>query len=330
MKPPQAEFERLAEVIAGGVSFATLCHINPDGDCIGALLAMHIVLVKLGKKSHALSVHGVPSFLRFLPRAEEVAVAGAADLAPDAAIVLDCGSRKRVGEELAGVVERARVVVNIDHHLSNSAFGDLNYVDHDASAACEILYRFFRRCGFEIDADVAKCLYTGIMYDTGRFKHPTTTPEVFRVCSELLSVGVNPSEIAISVYDTRNRPHLAVLGYVLSNLTVSDGGRLVWAVVERERLREMGATAEDSEGVVDQLGSLESCELYLLFTGSEDGKVRVNLRSRGRVDVSGIAAKFGGGGHLSAAGLRSAEKMEALVEKVLRECRERLGAAAPK
>ncbi|MEW6201560.1 MAG: bifunctional oligoribonuclease/PAP phosphatase NrnA [bacterium] len=320
------DFSELSALIRSYNSFGLFCHINPDGDCVGAVLAMYHFLKGLGRSVYAVSCHGAPSFFRFLPGADEVISAEKArQLTVEVAVTLDCGDEKRVGDELIPALRRAARRVNIDHHISNNSdFADLNYVDPHASSTCEIIYRFFEQEKFNITPDIAACLYTGIMFDTGRFKYATTTPEVFRVCSALVAAGADPGAIAVRVYDQRSLPHLHLLGYALSNLRTDEDGALLWSVIEQQQMKEMKVTDEDFDGVVEVLGAYRKSEVYILFSATDNGRVRVNLRSKGGVDVSGVAVKFGGGGHRCAAGLRSKKPMAELIESVLNECRARL------
>ena len=320
------DFHELTSLIQTHQSFALFCHINPDGDCIGAVLAMYQVLKKMGKQVYPISFHGVPSFLRFLPHADEIIPGDKAkDLTAEVAIILDCGDEKRVGEELIPVLRRAAKRISIDHHISNNfSFADLNYVDPHASSASELIFRFLQQENSPLNSDIATCLYTGIMYDTGRFKHPTTTPQVFQVCSELVAAGADPSQIAIQVYDGRSVAHLRLLGYSLSNIHIEENNALAWAVIERDRVEAMGAKDEDFDGVVEMLGAHEGCEIHIIFSAGTDSRVRVSMRSKGNVDVSRIASKFGGGGHRAAAGLRLSKPMAEVIDMVLNECRERL------
>lgn len=314
-------FDELSGLLRQGGSFALFGHINPDGDSIGALLAFARILRGMGKKVWTFSPNPAPAFLKFLPGAEGIVTDAPKDLEPDVAVVLDCGGEKRAGEELVPLLKRAGKKINIDHHVSNEAFGDINIVDSDATSTCEIIFRFAKREGIPIDADTAACLYTGIMYDTGRFKHPSTTPEAFRVSSELVTLGAQPSEIAVKVYDGRSLAHLRLLGAALSNMKVEEDGGLIWSAVSKEQLEETGAANEDAEGVVDVLGSMDGCEVFLFITSLPDGRVRVSLRSKGVVDVSAIARDNGGGGHRSAAGFRSKKPMEEVAGMVVGQCR---------
>ncbi|MFH1538667.1 MAG: bifunctional oligoribonuclease/PAP phosphatase NrnA [bacterium] len=317
-------FKKLSEMIRRAGTFALFGHINPDGDSVGAILAFSRILRGMGKEVRLFSPQPAPAFLRFLPGAGEIETEAPKDLDVDLAVALDCGGENRAGKELVPALKRAGGRVNIDHHASNEAFGDINIVDPDATSTCEIIFRFAKHEGAPIDEQTATCLYTGIMYDTGRFKHPTTTPEAFRICSELVDAGAKPSEIAVKVFDGRSLAHLKLLGAALSNMKVEEGGGLVWSAVSKEQFGEMEATSEDAEGVVDVLGSMDGCEVFMFITGLPDGKVRVSLRAKGAVDVSAISAENGGGGHRSAAGFRSTKPIGEVIEKVVGQCVESL------
>lgn len=307
-------FEALKKVIDDNKSFALFCHINPDGDCVGAILALRLALLQIGKTDvRVLSEDGVPAYFRFLPDAD--AVLSKADLAApvDVAMLLDCGTRKRAGESFFPFLDAAGMSVNIDHHISNAGFCDLNIIDGEASSTCEVLYHYFQFAGIEITRDIAICLYNGIMYDTGRFKHSNTTPEVFQICSRLVALGADSSRIAVRVYDHRSIAHLKMLGFALSNLQTTPDKRVAWIAIDRETFRRFGAEDEDTEGIVEMLGSYEECEVHIFFSEAEDGRSRVSMRSRGRVSVNDICLAHGGGGHRFAAGLRSKKPLSELV-----------------
>lgn len=318
-------FAEVARMIDAASTFALFGHINPDGDSIGAVLAFHHALRAMGKTTHVFSPGAVPKFLDFLPGSGKVKARAPSNLKADLAIALDCGAEKRVGDEFLPALRRARAVLNIDHHASNEPFGVLNVVEPKASSTCEIAALFMKSRGIEITKEIASCLYAGIMYDTGRFKHPTTSPRAFSICGELVAAGASPSEIAVKIYDGRSPAHLRFIAAAISAMKVEMGGRLVWAALTREQMHEIGATPEDAEGVVDMLGITRGCEIFMVFNVQPDGRVRGSLRSKGDVDISVVASKHNGGGHRNASGFRTPEPLDTVVERVVAECRAILG-----
>jgi len=328
------DFNALAEKFRQSDSIAIFGHMNPDGDSIGAMLAMaHILENHFGKKNiRLLSRDGVPPFLRFLPGSDRiVSCAGEpAGEKADLSLLVDCGSTRRVGEGMSQHVENAKAIAVIDHHATNSGFGDVNITDPDASSTCEIICRFASEIGVKIEATLATHLYTGIMYDTGRFIHSNTTPEVFQHCAGLVAAGADPSGIAINVYSKRSLSHLRLLGYVLDNFRTEENDTIAYIVTSREKFNELGASHDDNEGVVEEIGKYAGCEVHISFMELDGGLIRVSMRSVGNVNVGKICKKLGGGGHDFAAGIRIKDTLENAVESVLEETRDevrRLGLA---
>lgn len=316
------DFKALEEKLKSNHSFSIFGHMNPDGDSIGAMLSMaHILRNHFGKNDvRVFSRDGVPGFLKFMPEADGISTDRERAMEKvDLVLLLDCGTAKRVGDELAGCVEKAEHVAVVDHHATNTGFGELNLTDPDASSTCEILYRFVKEIGVNIDATLAIQLYTGIMYDTGRFIHSNTTPAVFEICSDLVSRGADPAEIAMNVYSARTLSHQRLMGYVMSNFKTAEGGAIAYCAMTRKQFEELGAVDEDNEGVVEQMGGYAGCEVHATFMELADGRVRVSMRSKGRVNVGKICKKFDGGGHDLAAGIRFRKPLDEVVEEVIAE-----------
>ncbi len=328
--PVELDFDALDELFAKAESVSVFCHINADGDAIGAMLAMELILKNHYKKNDVklFSRDGVPEFMKFLPGAENIYDAKNAPVAADVdvALLVDCGTAKRIGREFSGHLEKAGKIAVVDHHVTDGGFGDLNLTDPDASSACEVVYRFAESIAAVIDPDTATYLYAGIMYDTGRFIHSNTTPEVFRICAELVAAGAKPGEIAENVFNNRALSHLKLLGYSLSNMEITGDGKIAYLLIPRTIYDELGATDEDNEGIVEQLGAYRECEVHTTITETADGRTRVSMRSTGRINVGSICAELGGGGHVFAAGARSDDPLEEVARRVLEKTRAALAA----
>ncbi|HOX27614.1 MAG TPA: bifunctional oligoribonuclease/PAP phosphatase NrnA [bacterium] len=320
-KVPATDFGSLLKAMKEAESISVFGHINPDGDSIGAILALNIYLRNIGKTDIRLySRDGSPGFLKFLPGSELIRVTENPETPPaELAVLVDCGGPRRAGEEMIPLIKAAKVCAVVDHHATNGGFGDIDIIDPRASSTCEILTRILEESGERMTPDLATCLYTGIMFDTGRFIHSNTTPDVFRACADLISAGANPSKIATSVYKHRSPAHLRMLGYALNNMKTAEDGAISWTVVERSVYDQLGAVDEDTEGIVEQIGAYSGCEAHIFFSQSTDGRTRVSMRSTGRVNVGKICEKFGGGGHDFAAGMRSKDPLNNIVERVITE-----------
>jgi len=324
MTAPQADLAKpladAAAAIADAQSVVLACHVNPDGDALGSMLGLGLALTALGKTAVCLSEDGVPDLLRFLPGAGMITRTTDAP-AFDLALVVDSGELARVGETVLPLVARARRVVDIDHHVTAGAFGDIRVLDARAASTAEIVYALLGTLGAPITPDIATCLFTGIITDTGSFRFQNVTPNTFHVAAALLEASAPPAHISEHVFENRSFAATRLLGLALSSLTQTSDGRVVWAHITGEDFRASGAADQDTEGVVSYVRGVRGADVGILFREMERDAVRVSLRSREGVNVAEIAARFGGGGHRMASGctvsLPLAEAERAVVQAVL-------------
>lgn len=313
------ELRRAWREITSGRSFVLACHERPDGDCLGAALALARELRSIGKNAVVLSPDGVPEHYRFLPGSDAVA-RSVDDVDFDVAVLVDSELTKRVGE--AGkVLERASLQVRIDHHPSPDGFGMTRILDSKASSTCELVAETFEANDIFIDADAATLLLTGIVFDTGGFRFANTSPRTLEIASHLAARGAQPSAIAREVFESRSLRALKLLGIALESMQIEDGGRIVCAQLAHEDFRSLGATDGDTEGAVNLVASVKGPIVALLFREVEPGTVRVSLRSRDGFDVNRVARAFDGGGHAAAAGCTVKGTLEAARAQVLTEVR---------
>ena len=280
--------------------FLIACHENPEGDAIGSELALALALRKMGKTATVLNSDPVPGNLLFLPGAGTV-VFEEDGSRYDVAVVVDCGSPDRtgrVGQEL----RKCPLLVNIDHHRTNGDLGDLALVDPDAAATGLLIHRILSAMGYEIGLDVATNIYVAVLTDTGSFHYGSSSPEAFEVAGEMVRRGVDPWAVAEQVYETQSARRLRLLGRVLASLEVSADGRVACITTMREDLREFASGKDALEGFINYPRSIVGVEVAVSFREEAGGVFRVSFRSKGRVDVSAVAARFGGGGHRNAAG----------------------------
>ncbi|MCR4399182.1 MAG: bifunctional oligoribonuclease/PAP phosphatase NrnA [Firmicutes bacterium] len=290
----------LREVFRDKANFVLVPHVNPDGDAIGSCLALFLALRRRGKQCRVLLDEPVPSRYRFLPGSAEVTGHPPGDQ-EFVLVALDCTDESRWGYPREGLAA-ASVVVNMDHHVSNSRFGDYQLVDEDASATGEIVFELLRDLGWGITSDEATSLYTAIATDTGSFRFANTTPRSLEICADLVRAGAKPDRIAEEVFETRSLAATLLLQRALSSLRVDQSGRIAWMCLGLEDFRESGASAEDTEGIVNNARMIEGVEVGLLFREIGEGRVKVALRSKSTVDVSRVASAFSGGGHPAARG----------------------------
>lgn len=294
---------RARELIRSYRRFVILEHEKPDGDCVGSSLAMALALDKWGKQALIVSDDPHPVIYDFLPGQEHFTRTGYLDLddfRADVAIFLDCGEPERCGRALP-FAQKAKYWVNIDHHVSNTKFGDAVLVDPSAAATGEILWWMFREFELEIDVAIATCLYVAVLTDTGSFRYENTTPRALRMAADLIEKGARPQEISELVYEAKPLSSLMLLGEALKTLEIHDGGRIACVSVTREMMRKVAATSEDTEGIITYPRSIQGVVVAVQFRESDEG-VHVSFRTRRTVDASRIAEMFGGGGHPRAAG----------------------------
>ena len=300
-KPVTATTEEVVAELRKRPAFVMVSHVKPDGDTLGAGLALGIALKKIGKRVHYFQQDAVPRNLRFLPDTEFVSRSMPADLPPDTLWVFgDMSDTARAGEFLPKIGREN--ILDIDHHLGNSHFGALNYVLPEECSTGTCVMHLLRGLGADVDKDIATCLLTTIMTDTGGFMHSNATPEVLSLSAELMNLGANKEQITEEIFANKRLAALKLLGRALTAAQVEHDGRYIWSYVDEEMLAECRADGEDTEEIVNHLRSVEGVEVSALFK-AYDGDIRASLRSSGRVNVQAAAARLGGGGHFRASGL---------------------------
>ncbi|MFC4059346.1 bifunctional oligoribonuclease/PAP phosphatase NrnA [Planomonospora corallina] len=306
---PDPEWDRAAELISSADEIALACHVSPDGDALGSMLAAGAALRAAGKRvtaSFGDRRFAVPRLLRFLPCQDLLVEPGDYPQAPELMVVFDAATVDRLGT-LAGSAGRARELIVVDHHPSNPRFGTVNLVDPAASATTVLVERLLDRLGLPIDEAVATCLYTGLVTDTGSFKHSSTTPQAHRTAARLLGAGLDTEEIARRLWDDSPFGYLKVLSAALDRAVLEPevGGGLVWTFVTRADRAAYGLPYDEVEPVIDVVRRAGEAEVTVVLKEDDDGAWQVSTRSRGGVDVAGVCAALGGGGHVRAAGFTS-------------------------
>ncbi|MFA5146355.1 MAG: bifunctional oligoribonuclease/PAP phosphatase NrnA [Candidatus Omnitrophota bacterium] len=319
--------KRVIEAIKKHKTFLISAHVNLEGDSLGSQLAMKRLLTALGKEAFILDADSVPEHYKFLPGTGDVLNSLKAGRTFDAAMILDCPTMKRIGK-VADLIPKGTYIINVDHHISNEKFGDVNWVDPDASSTGEMIYRLFRDASRQITKEVALYLYIAILTDTGSFNYDNTSSVTHAIVSELLGYGLDPSSISENIYERRSMADIKLLGMVLSSINVNGTGEVAYAEITGDMLRSTGADIAKSEGFVNYAKSIDTVKVAILFREDpkEKGSISVSFRSKGDVNVNKIASYFGGGGHKKASGcviagsLADAErKILAKVEEVLRQ-----------
>ena len=318
------ELDAVVAEIRGHDRFLVVAHENPDGDALGSMLAMTLGLRALGKDAEmfvATDGAPLPAEYRFL-ELDGIRHDAPADLAERVLLAVDCANTRRIAEDDT-LVETADRVVDIDHHHDNSRFGDVNLVDADASSTAEIVRDVLRALDVELTPQIAQALYVGLVTDTGRFQYTNTTPKALRLAAELVESGADVHGVFRHVYESVQFAKLKLLARALERAQLFEGGRLVISYLLKDDFPAVGAEEPYSEGIIDQLRSVEGSEMVALIREpprDEGPARRISLRSsHDEVDVSAIAREAGGGGHRQAAGFSSELSIDELVDFLRRQ-----------
>jgi bifunctional oligoribonuclease and PAP phosphatase NrnA len=291
--------------------FVLTSHARPDGDAVGSALACCQVLRAMGKQADVVLHDGVPRIYRSLPFADEVVQSKVINGAYEAAIVLECDSIHRT--RLEGLEDR--FLISIDHHASGRPFANVNWIDPHAVATAEMVFRLAREAGVKFSPEIATCLYTALMTDTGSFMFQGTNDNTFALARELVLAGADPAHCARSIYFAHSAAKLRLLGEALRNL--NQEAHLGWVWITQKQMERCGAKEEDCEGLVNYVLSIGEVEVAAFFRELPDGRYRVSLRSKGQLDVSRVAESFGGGGHQCASGCAVDGPLAEAVRQVL-------------
>jgi len=275
--------------------FVVTSHARPDGDGIGSALACAQILRIMGKDAEVVTHDGVPRIYQGLPFADR-AIRAESVPPNDAVILLECDSTQRAA--LGGLDQC--FLINIDHHASGRSFAHINWIDSSVMATAELVYRLARLACVPVDRDIATCLYTALMTDTGSFMFEGTNEHTFTVARELVLAGANPARCARQIYFGHSTAKMRLLGAALSNLHRE--GALAWIWVTQEQIARVSAREEDCEGLVNYALSMADVQVAIFFRELADSRYRVSMRSKGEVDVCVVAEHFGGGGHKCASG----------------------------
>jgi len=296
--------QKIADVVRDGRKFLITSHVRPDGDSIGAALALYHILVGMGKSAVVCHQDKTPYNYSFLPGSEQIVhdlPSSVEDF--DAAFVLDCSELDRVGdlaERLGGI----RTLINIDHHISNRRFCELAYIDERASSTSELIFRLARQMEVVLNKEAADNLYAGILTDTGGFRYSNTREASLHAAAGLVACGADPQWISENVYEKNPLSKIRLLAVTLETLAIEMDGRVGSLVITQKTLDQAGAAMEQSEGFVDIPRTIDGVVVSILYSEMEDHFFKVSLRSKERFNVAGIAEKFGGGGHINAAACR--------------------------
>lgn len=303
MKTHPKIIDRILETLRGSRTVCVVGHMRPDGDCVGSQLALTLALQAEGRQVACWNEDVMPQKYRFLD-GEGLLQQPKPGQAFDCVVATDAASFERLGRVGECVGDR-KVLINIDHHPSNTRFGDLNWVSARQPSTGELIYRLLRVARWPVTPRIADCLFTAVSTDTGSFQYPSTLPSTYHVAGELVACGANLAKICDEVYQSFPLPRARLLKRVYSRFRLADRDRIAYCWLTKADFARTGADSADSEGLIDHIRAIEPVVVACVFEEVEPDLTRVSLRSKSdKVNVNEIAAQFGGGGHAAAAGAR--------------------------
>lgn len=313
--------DNILEKIKEAKSIVILTHENPDGDAVGSALAMYTALEQMGKKEVDVIIPVYPKAYTFLPNVDKVKKQGREE-EYDLAIALDSATIKMLNG-WANYFETAKNRVVIDHHSTNTMYGDLNYVNPDSPACTQILLTVFEYFGIEVTKEIGKCIITGIITDTGGFQYQSTRPETFEFAAKLLKSGINIYEIYKKSMNTKTRANFELRKRAIDKMEFLEDGKVAFTYITKQDMEEVSATSEDDEGIVDEGRCIEGVEVSIYLKEIDKG-YKVSLRSNEYVNVSDVCLMFGGGGHIHAAGCKINSPLDQAKEKIINQIKVQL------
>ncbi|MGI6684816.1 MAG: DHH family phosphoesterase [Bacillota bacterium] len=307
----------ITAVIRNKKKILITAHVLPDGDSVGSVVGLGLALESLGKEVYLVMADKVPEIYHFLEGTDKIIFPQEFSQKPDLIIFLDCGEISRAGDKWIDPLLKNMPLINIDHHISNNYFGTFNFVDPKAAATAELIYPLLKDLGFTITKEVASALYTGLIMDTGSFKYQNTTPRTLKTAAVLLESGVDLSLIRENLHENKSIKNLQLISVAIDNLHFAANGKIAWTYLDQKTMKRLQAKPEHSEGIVNYPISLKNVKIGLFFRETEDGDIKVGLRSRAGLDVNKIALSFNGGGHQQAAGCTLEVPLEEAIQQVL-------------
>jgi len=298
MKPPSS-LKEVADIIRSNSTFLILPHIFLDGDDLGSMLSLKMILDKMGKKSIIFCDEEIPEIFLFIPQINLISNKKPHERF-DAIILMECTNWNRITKEI-DPGKMTDMVINIDHHPDNKYYADINWVDPGSAALGEMIYDLIKELEVPLDTDIATAIYLAIITDTGGFQFSNVTSRTHAIISDLLKFGVKVDLIFRKVYKEISLETLKLKGMVLARVRRSNDGRVVWSEMTSEMLTRTGAGEENAQNLVEEINRIKGAEVAILFKESKGDKIKVSMRSAS-LPVNEVAARFGGGGHRQAAG----------------------------
>jgi len=329
MKATPKIVERIIQSIKDMETFCVVGHVRPDGDCIGSQLALTLALRDAGKKVTCWNQDPVPSKLAFLDP-DKIVRKPAAGQKFDCVIATDCASLERLGDTAARV-ENRKLLINIDHHASNTRYGQINWIAPREPSSGELIFRLIKAAGWPVTKPIANCLFTAISTDTGSFQYASTLPSSYQVAGELVKRGADLAKICDEVYQSYPLARVRLLRHVYNTFHLTGENRIAYFWLKKKDYTRTGSDPSDSEGLIDHIRSIEPVVVACVFEEMEANLTRISLRSKSdAVNVNHVAQLFGGGGHQAAAGAKLEGTPLSVQRRVIAALRKALAASEGK
>ena len=314
----RAAMRKIVNLVRRNTRFVLTTHENPDGDGLGAQSALYVALKKLGKTVRIVNHDGLPQKFDYLAFKDAY---HKSDVIPDHQVcfVMDAGDFTRIRENVKR--EEFKILVNVDHHYSNNLYGDYNLVIPEASASGEVIYHLIKALGVRIDAAIAESVYTSLVTDTGGFRYRNTTPQVLRLAADLVEAGADGQKVCDRIFAGVTKQAMELTRISLGKTHLYDHGTIGAITLTQADLKKSGATDDDTENLINFVRKINTVKLSVFLKERTDGRLKLSLRSRSKVNVADIAKRFGGGGHSYAAGALLTGSLDGALKKVVAVCR---------
>ncbi len=323
MKPAPKIVARIIEEIKAHERFCVVGHQRPDGDCVGSQLALALALQNEGRRVVCWNQDPLPQKLKFLDTGN-IFARPQAEQAFDCVVAVDSASLARLGA-IEPFIRNRKTLINIDHHASNTRYGDINWVSSNEPSSGELIYRLIKTARWKLNPEIADCLFTAISTDTGSFQYPTTRPSTYEIAGDLVDKGANLEVICDEVYQSHPLSRVKLLKHVYNHFKLTNDNQIAYFWLRRADYQRTGADRDESEGLIDHIRDIEPVVIACMFEELEPEAIRISLRSKSPdINVSDIAKNFGGGGHKAAAGARISGRPMAIQRRVVKAIRTEL------
>ena len=314
--------EKITTTIANNKNFLILSHKDPDGDSVGSLVAFNNLINSFeDKEAVCVCIDEIPDIYSFFSGIKKIKKT-IPEKKYDVVVFLDIAVEHRLNNEFRSFLDKDFFTVNIDHHLSNSFFADVNYVEEDAASTTVLIYKLFKLLNAKMDQESVDAIFLGLMTDTGNFTFNTNRSETFKIAADLIDLGANVSFLKEKVYFSNPQRKIKLLTKIMQRIKIDSSSKIAWSYSRLSDWAKYKITSPDFEGIPEECNSIKDVNLFILFREEENGLIKMNLRSKGTVDSRIIANKYGGGGHFHASGARCFGELDKVMRLVTEEARQ--------